>query len=123
MSPLETKLRGLVAGLDASALEVLGSKGLLRRAQKDLERGVSIRIDREDQRALFLKVDQYEVSVPEAGPAKAKCSCPAAGVCRHILAAVLFMQREGPAPGPEAGRTGLHRAEFPGTVVVHPGTA
>ena len=113
MSPLETRLRALVAGLDASALEALGSKGLLRRAQKDLERGVPIRIDREDQGALFLKVDQFEVSVPEAGPAKAKCSCPAVGVCQHILAAVLFMQRERPGPASDLAEPAATAPGFP----------
>ena len=36
MTPLESKLRRLAASLDAAALEALASKGLLRRAQKDL---------------------------------------------------------------------------------------
>lgn len=95
MSTLETKLRALVAALDDSALEALASKGLLRRAQKDLERGIPVHIKREDPGALYITVDQFEVALPEAGPAKAKCSCPAAGVCQHVLTAVLFIQREG----------------------------
>lgn len=94
MSPLETKIRALVAALDTSALEALANRGLLRRAQKDLERGVSVQIEQEDAGAISFKVDQFKVSLPEAGPARAKCSCPAAGVCQHILTVVLFLQNE-----------------------------
>ena len=44
MSALESKLRRLVASLDSTALEALASKGLLRRAQKDFERGLQIHL-------------------------------------------------------------------------------
>jgi hypothetical protein len=93
MSPLESKLRQLVASLDSSALEALANKGLLRRAQKDLERGVETKILGETGNTLRLKIAEFEVSLPDSGPATAKCSCPAAGVCQHILTAVLFLQK------------------------------
>jgi hypothetical protein len=95
MTPLETKLRNLSAALNDAALEALASKGLLRRAQKDIERGVPVEIEDEENSSLCLKVDQFVVRIPEAGPAIAKCSCPAAGVCQHILAAILFLKRDG----------------------------
>jgi hypothetical protein len=97
MKPLETRLRSLISALDISALETLASKGLVRRAQKDLDRGVSVHIEREDTGVLCVKVEQFVVTIPEAGPAKAGCSCPSAGICQHIIAAVLFLQREVPA--------------------------
>src|SRR5437762_6291609 len=93
MSALESKLRRLAASLDAAALEALASKGLLRRAQKDLERGIEAGIAGESGTALRLRVGEFEVSLPDSGPATAKCSCPAAGVCQHILTAVLFLQK------------------------------
>jgi hypothetical protein len=93
MSPLESKLRQLVISLDASALEALANKGLLRRAQKDLERGAETKILDETGNTLRLKIAEFEVSLPDSGPATAKCSCPAAGVCQHILTAVLFLQK------------------------------
>ncbi|HEY3840032.1 MAG TPA: hypothetical protein VGL72_25850 [Bryobacteraceae bacterium] len=104
MSPAQAKLRSLVASLDEPALEALASKGLLRRARKDLERGIPIRIEREDLAALSFKVEQYDVLIPEIGPAKAKCSCPAPGVCQHILAAVLFLRGDmaSPSDAPES---------------------
>src|SRR5215471_5590899 len=94
MSPLESKLRQLVASLDSSALEALANKGLVRRAQKDLERGIDVRVVGETDSVLRFKIADVEVSLPESGPATAKCSCPAAGVCQHILTAVLFLQKQ-----------------------------
>lgn len=94
MSAIETRLRRLAASLDAVALEALASRGLLRRAQKDLERGIEIRIAGETDARLRLVVGEFEVTLPESGPATAACSCPAVGVCQHILTAVLFLQRE-----------------------------
>ncbi len=94
MSAIESRLRRLAASLDAAALEALASKGLLRRAQKDLERGIETRIAGETEKSLCLRVGEFEVSLPESGPAMAACSCPAAGVCQHILTAVLFLQQE-----------------------------
>lgn len=94
MSALEAKLRTLTASLDAVALEALASRELLRRAQKDLERGIEIRVAGETETKLRLVVGEFEVTLPESGPATAICSCPAVGVCQHILTAVLFLQRE-----------------------------
>jgi hypothetical protein len=94
MSPLESKLRQLVASLDSSVLEALANKGLLRRAQKDLERGAEVRLVGETASALRLQVAEFEVLLPDSGPAMAKCSCPAAGICQHILTAVLFLQKQ-----------------------------
>lgn len=95
MSNLETSLRQLAASLDLAALEALASKGLVRRAQKDLERGVVVRVERETAAGLGLVVDSHQVILPAAGPAQATCSCPAAGVCQHIVAAMLFLRAHG----------------------------
>src|ERR1041384_4679072 len=107
MSALETRLRRLVTALDAAALEALASKGLLRRAQKDLERGLEIHTSGETESTLRLRVGEFEVTLPESGPVSALCSCPAAGVCQHILAAVLFLQKPAsgglPEEAPEVG--------------------
>ena len=93
MSALESKLRRLATSLDSAALEALANKGLLRRAQKDLERGIETRIAGETATTLHVRVGDFEVTLPESGPATAACSCPAAGMCQHILAAVIFLQQ------------------------------
>lgn len=97
MSELESRLRRLAGLLNATALEALANKGLLRRAQKDLERGIDTQIVAETGSALRIRVGEFEVTLPESGPATATCSCPAAGVCQHILTVVLFLQKENPS--------------------------
>ncbi len=93
----EESIRATHAGLDLATLEALANKGLLRRAQKDLDRGgvgdVTMAKD-----GLAVTVGEQRVCLVEAGPAKATCSCPAAGTCQHILAACLHLMRE---PSPE----------------------
>ncbi len=95
MTPIEIRLRQLAATLDKTALEALASKGLLRRAQKDIERGTPIAVE-DAGSSLRIRVGEHQVTFPECGPAKATCSCPAAGVCQHILAAVLFLRIAAP---------------------------
>lgn len=104
MNQAERKLRLLVSGLDIPALEALSSKGLVRRAQKDLERGVSIRIDSEQNGSVTFVVGEFRVTIPEAGPAKARCSCSSSVVCQHVLAAMLFLQSEPPPGGTDDHR-------------------
>lgn len=83
----------MVASLDSSALEALASKGLLRRAKKDFDRDSRIAIKGVEAGCLRISLDQYEVRMPEAGPVMATCSCPAPGICQHILTAVLYLQQ------------------------------
>lgn len=97
-------LRAVVRTLDDDALAALANKGLLRRAQKDLE------ADRPTIAAALpdrvtLQVAEATVEVPEL-PSKSKCSCPATGICRHVLTALLhlrddpeFAKFDGPAQG------------------------
>ena len=93
-SDLITRIAALVRPFDDAAWEALANKGLLRRARKDLESGaLPVRVEGEGDHGVRLAVGACIVSVPEAGPAKAVCSCPAAGMCQHILAAGLFLQR------------------------------
>lgn len=113
MTPLETSLRQRLRALDAAALEALSSKGLMRRATKDRERGVAVHLDTARESELVLRVEDCTVVLPEAGPALARCSCPASGVCQHILVALLFLQEPlaeatGAPPEPPAADTALN---------------
>ncbi len=96
MTPLEAQLRRLARALDEAALEALASKGLLRRARKDLERGPAVRVFGEAKETLFIHAAGSVVNLPGAGPAQATCSCGAADICQHILLAVLHLQQPGP---------------------------
>lgn len=89
---LLNKLTALVAAFDDAAWEALASKGLLRRARKDLEKRLEIEIREQPPQGLEIAVSPFVVSMPVAGPGSAKCSCPAPGICQHILAAGLYLQ-------------------------------
>lgn len=113
--PLLTRLGDALAALDDDALAALANKGLLRRARKDLEQtpaelvvGQAFQPDgaigqafQPDIEAIQVRVAGETVVVP-ANPVQAHCSCPAGGVCRHILAALVFL-RETVAAQPEPG--------------------
>src|SRR5215510_8347060 len=103
---LLNKLTALVASFDDAAWEALASKGLLRRARKDLEKGERIEVVEETPTVVKLAVQSFVVSLPESGPARASCSCPAPGICQHILAAGLYLQGSSVAASePRAGPT------------------
>jgi len=85
-------LAALVAGFDDASWEALTSKGLLRRARKDIEKGLEIVVVEDGPENLKLSVAPFVVSMTASGPAGAKCTCSAPGVCQHILAAGLYLQ-------------------------------
>jgi hypothetical protein len=95
---LVSKLAALVAGFDDPAWEALSSKGLLRRARKDMEKGVAVEVLEETAAGLEMNVPPFHVSIPPSGPAKATCTCPAPGICQHILTAGLYLQTQFLAP-------------------------
>ena len=89
---LVTKITALVAGFDDASWEALASKGLLRRARKDLEKGLAISLREQPEGTLQIDVPPFVVSMTAAGPGAATCSCPTPGICQHILAAGLYLQ-------------------------------
>jgi hypothetical protein len=95
MSTLLTTLQSM----DQPAWETLGSTGLVRRARKDLERGIPVALEGAPGESVQVRVETHLVTFPAAGPAKATCTCPARGICQHILAAGLWL---GEQPPPEA---------------------
>src|SRR5215813_5081009 len=97
---LLNKLTALVASFDDASWEALASKGLLRRARKDLEKGLEISIREEPEGTLPLEgtlqldVPPFVVSLSAVGPGAATCSCATQGICQHILAAGLYLQSQ-----------------------------
>lgn len=89
----EAAIRQTHAAVTLEVLEALANKGLLRRAQKDLERGEVTAFEMGGA-GLVASISGQQVTLIEAGPAKAACTCPAPGVCQHILAACLKMMEE-----------------------------
>lgn len=91
---LINKLAAVVAAFDDASWEALASKGLLRRAKKDIEKGLQIRVVDQTPDVMKIEVPPFVVSMPAAGPGSATCSCPTPGVCQHILTAGLFLQQQ-----------------------------
>lgn len=96
---LLSRIAALVAGFDDASWEALASVGLLRRARKDLEKGVVVERSEQTGESLQFKVQAFTVWMPAAGPAKATCSCPAPGICQHILMVCLFLQTQAASSG------------------------
>jgi hypothetical protein len=92
----EGSIRAIHAALTSETLEALSNKGLMRRAQKDLERGEVESVAISDA-GLTVSLSGQRVTLVEAGPAKATCTCPASGVCQHILAACLHLMQQSPS--------------------------
>ncbi|MBI5942553.1 MAG: hypothetical protein HY859_19275 [Caulobacterales bacterium] len=81
----------MAAALDDVALEALAPKGLVRRAGADVAAGKAAILTEADDGA-DLTVDGESVRLTASGPKDSRCSCPAPGVCRHRLAALIFLR-------------------------------
>src|SRR5688572_29132954 len=88
--PFLDRLKQIAAALDDDALAAMANKGLVRRAQKDLETAAPQILDVFGDR-VRIQVAEAAVEIPEL-PSKSTCSCPATGICRHILSALLFLR-------------------------------
>ena len=82
--------------VDDDTLAALGSVGLVRRAAKDVEAGKVAWEAAPSQ----LRVDGQLVRIDAGGPARASCDCPAPGVCKHILAAAIWLRDAAAVPAP-----------------------
>lgn len=78
---------------DEGALASLASVGLVRRASRDLEAGKA-EIETRDDSAALVHADGQEVRLGKEGPTTAKCSCPATGLCRHVILAILALRAD-----------------------------
>lgn len=92
---LAARLRAAAALLDDEALAALANRGLVRRARKDLE-AAQPAITGEEGNRLVLEIESCQVRVTEP-LAQSRCSCPAGGGCRHVLAALMFLRQQGAA--------------------------
>jgi len=94
-------LADLVASQDDGALAAAASKGVVIRAGKDVAAG-KVRIESQDLAEARLVVDGKTVTISAKGLEAARCSCPAAGSCRHIVAAVIALRASRTAEDVEA---------------------
>ncbi len=115
MNSLRAQLATQLARYDDDAYAALANKGLLRRALKDLEKAPVTEADVQALPAgaapnavpaLLIRTGGQEVRLDARGPAQAVCSCPASGVCQHILAASIGLQRLGVAEAASRSSSG-----------------
>ncbi|PDT33252.1 hypothetical protein CO671_25975 [Rhizobium sp. M10] len=103
----ENSARFDAAALGDELLEAASSKGLLRRARRDVEAGL-VRLTGWDGGTALAEADGESVRLTPGPLAAAGCSCPATGLCRHILAGILFIRDAGegtPADAAEPAET------------------
>jgi hypothetical protein len=82
---------------DDHTLAALANAGLLRRAAKDVEAG-KVALAEHDIEGGWITADGQRVRVDAHGPQKARCDCPAPGMCKHILGAALWLRDQAPSP-------------------------
>jgi hypothetical protein len=114
-----TRLQAVLAGFDDRAFEALASRGLLRRARGDLEKGEVGEVATGEQGVVTVRVGEHTVTLPETGPAQATCTCPADEICRHILAACLHVKAQGDTQrAAAAGEDGVAAEATPAQAVL-----
>lgn len=101
-SDLLNRVRAAAALLDDTALAALSNKGLVRRARKDVEQRPPEVVGEYEGR-LRVAVEEWTVEVAER-PAESRCTCPANGVCRHVLVALMHLATGG-SPRAEGTKT------------------
>ncbi|MEM9426203.1 MAG: hypothetical protein AAGA06_05830 [Pseudomonadota bacterium] len=84
---------------DEAALSALASVGLVRRATRDLAAGKASVVARDADTAM-VAADGQDVAIDAGGPGTAKCGCPATGVCRHVILAILALREDGDSVTP-----------------------
>lgn len=76
---------------DQDALILYANVGLVRRARKDVEAN-KVELIEQNNDLLRFSVDEQQVILSEQGIQNANCNCVAKGHCRHIIAAILWLQ-------------------------------
>ncbi|MEM7720447.1 MAG: hypothetical protein AAF222_14710 [Pseudomonadota bacterium] len=78
---------------DETALSALASVGVVRRATRDLAAGKAT-VSSRDADSAIVAADGKDVTVSAGGPAACACGCPATGICRHIVLAILALRQD-----------------------------
>ncbi len=95
---LREDLIRLLARYDDDAWAALASRGLLRRATKDLAAATpALRSESDD--AVEVGVGEHVVRLDGRGPSQATCSCPTVGTCQHVLTAGLWLAGQAGSAG------------------------
>ncbi|MEE4450753.1 hypothetical protein [Novosphingobium resinovorum] len=90
---IDAGLREALTAFDDAALATLANPGLVRRAHRDVSEG-KVRLLSAEPGKVEIEADGQRVSLDGRGPKMAGCACRALAVCRHRIAAVLFVQAQ-----------------------------
>ncbi|MEM8544003.1 MAG: hypothetical protein AAGF66_08445 [Cyanobacteria bacterium P01_H01_bin.119] len=85
------RLQSQLLTLDDDALAIASSKGLVRRAYKELQKAVDPDLQASGD-CLTLTWPDHTVTLPTTNLLAATCTCPAADICRHILLSYLWLR-------------------------------
>ena len=88
--PFLVQLRRVVQTLDDDALVTIANRGLFRRARKDVD-SQEIGVERIDDDSVTIRVGDCSVNIPPL-LTLADCDCPANDICRHVLAALIYLR-------------------------------
>lgn len=88
---IDSALRASLTAFDDTALATLANPGLVRRAHRDVEEGKARLVSAGDGKAA-VEADGQLVTLDARGPRAADCACKSVAICRHRIAAVLFLQ-------------------------------
>jgi hypothetical protein len=97
-------VRADLRALDADALAALANRGLVKRAAREVEREPPL-LSADGPAIVAEFSDGVRASLPEGGLDQGRCTCGAAGVCRHLIGLILAYQAvpAAPASGPGSG--------------------
>jgi hypothetical protein len=85
------QLIALYAQMDDATLEAMSSKGIVRRARAD---AANVKFESKSTEEIVGTIEGATVRLDDKGLAKARCTCPAATLCRHKVAVVLALRTE-----------------------------
>lgn len=89
---LRVRLHEQLRRWDDDTFAALANRGLLRRASKDLEADTPV-LYADTESTLDFQFGGHHLRFDARGPAQATCSCQTSGICQHILAVALWLQR------------------------------
>ncbi len=91
---IDEGLRASLAAFDDAALATLANPGLVRRAHRDVSEG-KVRLVSAVPGQVEVEADGHVVVLDARGAKAAPCACKSVAVCRHRLAAVVFLRDGG----------------------------
>lgn len=113
---IDASLRESLAAFDDAALATLANPGLVRRAHRDVEEG-KVRLVSSEPGKAAVEADGQLVSLDTRGPRTADCACRSIAVCRHRIAAVIFVLAQDTGGAEAAEAVGGEAEADPATIL------